>query len=380
VTEIENSPTAREDIIRRGRVQLIVLARDLRRGAAREDTTPAPEALAYARHLARRGVPLDVFLRIHRLAHAVTMRAWEERLGTVDSATVLLAATRRLMSSLFVLEDGLIGALSAEYQRERERFVRSADAQRRETIHAVLDERPVDLDRAGSVLMHDLRRHHIGLILWARPTEEKPVVAPRLERAAQAAAQRLGCGRPLLLSESTGTMWAWLGTDSEPEQGLIEAFLSAPEPDGVSIALGEPGHGVAGFRRTHRDAVDAARVARLGERRPGAVTAYRNVELSALLAGDIDRSRRFVLDHLGRLASEEDDITRLRATLLPYLEENGSRIATARRLGIHPNTVANRIRTCSELLDCDLSRRPVRLQVALTLAATLGPAVLREAP
>ena len=378
VDEIPEDDETRADIVRRGEAQLKLLVSEVRRGVRPEDSEPPTEALAYARLLARRSVALDVFLRVHRLAFAVLLKAWEDRLDTAGSAEVLLASTRRTIDHLFAHHDVLLERLSAEYQRERERFVRSADALRRETIHAILAEEPVELDGAGSVLGHDLRRFHVGLVLWAKASEEEPAVAPRLERAAVETAESFGTRRPLLLAEGTGTMWAWLGLHEEPAAEVIDAFAGHLNRNGVSIAVGEPARGIAGFRQTHRDAFEAARVARLGQRRPGTIVAYRSVELPALLSGDIQRARRFVLEHLGPLAGEDDEMGRLRATLLPYLEENGSRIATARRLGIHPNTVANRIRTCRELLDRDLSRRQVRLQVALGLAVSLGPAVLGD--
>jgi DNA-binding PucR family transcriptional regulator len=308
------------------------------------------------------------------------LRAWEDRLETVGSAEVLLAATRRSLDHLFAHHDFLLERLSAEYQRERERFVRSADALRREMIHAILANEPVDLDRAASLLGHDLRRHHLGLVLWATASRDEPAVTPRLERAAASAAEWFGARKPLLLPEGTATMWAWLALDSDPTADLWSSYVATPNRDRVSIAIGDPGQGIDGFRQTHGDAVDAARVARLGGRRLGSIIEYRSVELPAVFSTDVARARRFVREHLGALASEGDEMSRLRATLLPYLEENGSRIATARRLGVHPNTVANRIRTCSELLDRDLSRDQVRLQVALGLAATLRPVVLRDPP
>jgi DNA-binding PucR family transcriptional regulator len=377
IHEVPDDEQTRADVVRRGEAQLKILVSEFRRGVRPEDSQPPSEALAYARLLARRSVPLDVFLRIHRLSFGVMLRAWEDRMGAAVSADVLLAATRRSIDHLFAHHDVLLERLSAEYQGERERFVRSADALRRETILSVLAEQPIDLDRASSVLGHDLRRHHVGLVLWAARSEDQPAVAPRLERAAAEAAEWFGTSRALLLAGGTGTMWGWLGLDAEPSHHLMDGFVGRANRDGVSIAIGEPARGVTGFRQTHRDAIDAARVAHLGKRRPGSVTAYRAVELPALLAGDIGRTRRFVLEQLGPLAREDDEMARLRATLLPYLEESGSRIATSRRLGIHPNTVANRIRACRDLLDRDLSRRQVRLQVALGLAASLGPAVLR---
>jgi DNA-binding PucR family transcriptional regulator len=381
VREIDVVPgdaQTRADVLRRAEAQISVIVDDFRRGIEPAATVPPPEALAYARVLARRAVPLDVFLRIHRLGFAELLRAWQDRLDAAGDADVLLAATRRSTEHLFAHQDVLLGHLSAEYERERERFVRSADALRRETIQAILASEPVDLDRAGAVLGYDVRRHHVGLVLWAEPTADEPAVAPRLERAAAGAAQRLGGGRPLLLSEGTATMWAWVGLDAEPAADLVDALVARPMGDRVSIAVGEPARGVAGFRRTHRDAADAARVARLAERRAGSIVAYRSVQLEALLSGDLERARRFVAEQLGPLGREDDEMARLRATLTSYLEENGSRVATARRLGIHPNTVANRVRTCRELLGRDPTRHQVRLQVALGLAAGLGPAVLRD--
>jgi DNA-binding PucR family transcriptional regulator len=110
------------------------------------------------------------------------------------------------------------------------------------------------------------------------------------------------------------------------------------------------------------------------------VVRFHAVELAALLVGDLERTRRFVHERLGALATDDDEHHRLRATLLLYLEENGSRVAAAKRIGVHPNTVANRIRTCREILDRDVGQDQVPLLVALTLAATLGPAVLKTVP
>ena len=266
--------------------------------------------------------------------------------------------------------------LSAEYLHERERWVRGAEALRRETISAILAEQPIETDSASPILGYDLRRHHIGLVLWAQPTPEDPQVIPRLERAATAAAAHLEASRPLMLPVDGSTMWAWTGRDAEPVRGLIDSLAAAPNADSVSIAVGAPGQGVTGFRRTHRDALDTARVALVSRRRPGTVMAFHSVELAALFAGDPERTRRFVHEQLGALGRDDDESARLRATLMIYLEENGSRVSTAKRIGVHPNTVANRIRTCRELLERDLGREQVLLMVALALAATLGPAIL----
>ena len=79
---------------------------------------------------------------------------------------------------------------------------------------------------------------------------------------------------------------------------------------------------MTGFRRTHRDAADTAKVALASRRRAGSVIPFHAVELAALLAGDPERTRRFVHERLGALARDDDESGRLRATLMLYLEEN----------------------------------------------------------
>jgi len=237
VPEISHDAETREDILLRGRAGLLSWARAFLRGVAPDEVESPSEAYAYARALARRGVPLDVLLRIHRLALGVLLQAWEERLGSQHSAERLLAATRRSIEVNFQFHDALMEGLSAEYQRERERWVRGAEALRRETINAILAEQAVETDGASSILGYDLRRHHLGLVIWARPTPEDPHVIPRLERAAAAAAAHLQASRPLMMPVDGSTMWAWAGRATE-----------RADEDDVRI------------RRMHENALDASRL------------------------------------------------------------------------------------------------------------------------
>jgi DNA-binding PucR family transcriptional regulator len=71
---------------------------------------------------------------------------------------------------------------------------------------------------------------------------------------------------------------------------------------------------------------------------------------------------------LGRLASRDETTRRLAATVRTYLDENGSRGRTAKRLSIHENTVAYRLRQAEELLGRSVEKRTLELRVALTLA------------
>ena len=51
-----------------------------------------------------------------------------------------------------------------------------------------------------------------------------------------------------------------------------------------------------------------------------------------------------------------------------YLDENGSRGRTAKRLSIHENTVSYRLRQAEELLGRSVDKRTLELRVALALA------------
>lgn len=70
VPEISSDAETREDILHRGRASLQAWAFAYARGVKPE--SPA-EAYAFARVLARRGIPLNVLIRIHSLAFGVLL-------------------------------------------------------------------------------------------------------------------------------------------------------------------------------------------------------------------------------------------------------------------------------------------------------------------
>jgi DNA-binding PucR family transcriptional regulator len=72
-----------------------------------------------------------------------------------------------------------------------------------------------------------------------------------------------------------------------------------------------------------------------------------------------------------------DDAVRLAATLRIYLEERASWRRTAQRLGVHENTIKNRVRAAEERLGHPIDTRTAEMLVALRLARlTSGGATL----
>jgi DNA-binding PucR family transcriptional regulator len=140
----------------------------------------------------------------------------------------------------------------------------------------------------------------------------------------------------------------------------------------MRAAIGTPHPGLAGMARTHREARDARRVAELMGRRAPAVVRHRSVALTALLTSDPREAARFAEAELGALADSTEGMGRLRDTLVAYLEERQSPTRTARRLGVHENTVTYRIRQAETILGCSVDSRRLELETALLLARGLG--------
>ena len=109
---------------------------------------------------------------------------------------------------------------------------------------------------------------------------------------------------------------------------------------GCAFAFGGSGPDVAGFRRTHAEAMRAARLAALAGDSATAVTSYERVELVSLLASDLPRARRFVAAQaLARSRRHPSPAERLRKTVLAFLVAGGSGTRAAKELYVHQNTV-----------------------------------------
>jgi DNA-binding PucR family transcriptional regulator len=122
---------------------------------------------------------------------------------------------------------------------------------------------------------------------------------------------------------------------------------------------------------SHDDARVARRAAELFELGARGPIGYRTAGLLSLLSRDPAEAIRFAETELGELADDGDAAARLRATLRVYLEENLSPARTARRLGIHHNTVIYRVKQAAETLGRPIEVRRLPLEVALRIADRL---------
>jgi DNA-binding PucR family transcriptional regulator len=347
------------------------------RDGRRVDDLAAPRAaLAYAEILVRRGIPLATLLRCYRFGISFLWELWRRELSERTEDPELLATTLdEAMQSVFEYVDRVCDQVTEGYTDARDRWSRSAAALRAETVRALLDGEPVDLDVAASRLGYALRRHHVAFVMSSEPRADGDDALRRLEQAAGWIAGALGCGRPLLVPQGLRALWMWVGLDEPPGEALTDLAMPSAELRGIDVGCGEASEDLEGFRRSHVEALEAARVAALGDRRSGRVVRYGKVVASSLLLNDPDRAAAFVVRELGPLGADDDGARRIRATVIAFME-SGSRCATtARRLGVHQNTVAYRLAQAEKLLGHPLAVRRFEVEAALRLL----PLVTRSA-
>ena len=326
--------------------------------------------LAYTKEGARRGIPMTTLIRSYRLGHAAAWEGITPLIAAHSGDQEHRAIAIELCSAwLFAYVDAALCLAEDFYSAERERWVRSTAATRAETIDTILAGEPIDGALAGRRLGYELDRQHTAVIAWLPAHEEGRDTHAAMEAAIVQVQDRLGAAGGLVHSLGLLSTAAWIGARNPiASRRLDDLRFDLQAAPGVRIAIGEPGRGIAGFRQSHDEAAQARRVAELAARPPGTVTRYSDVALAAIATADPHQARVFVKRELRDLAADDDLTTRLTATLRTYLEEHSSRGRTAKRLGIHENTVSYRIKQAEEILGRSVDQRTLELRVALALA------------
>jgi DNA-binding PucR family transcriptional regulator len=344
----------------------------LAHGARVADITVPHEALNFLRGNVRRGLPLAVILRSYRLGHAWLWETWSEVLQErVDDSGELVAGQDESSAFMFAYVDRISATLVEEFGTERDRMLRSAEQVRADTVRTILRGDPIDTEAASRRLGYELRRHHVAMRVSSGASEVEG-----LERAVGEAASALGGGEPLVVASGAARFDVWCGSFDPSVTAALERYEPPPS---VLVAFGKPGEGVPGFRSSYAEAKQAARIgALIGDLR-SSVTSYARVELVSLLASDLPRARAFVASQLGPLAIKGGTAERLRETVLAFLVSGGRPTRVAEELFVHKNTVSERIKRAEEMLGRGVNESPLELEAALTLAVSMGDAVLGDA-
>lgn len=246
------------------------------------------------------------------------------------------------------------------YAQERERWVRSAAAVRTAAVEELLSGRPVDVAATSRRIRYQLLQEHQAFVAWSEDEGTVP----------ETVAAAVGGPRALLIGLGVDLIAGWAPAGTLAFDGASGTGPVGLSRGGGAVAVGLPGAGVDGFRVSHEQAMEARRVARsCGTSRR--CVFYEDVARLALLTRDAEHARQFAARVLGPLAGEDRRAQTLAETLFVVLEEHGSPRRAGRRLGVHENTVAKRLRSIDALLGPGERAGPADLLAALTIR--LGP-------
>lgn len=319
--------------------------------------TDSDDFAAYAELAPAPSRRLALLFNVYRASQMVLWEAW---FGLVEGSGLTAGERHELLergSHFFFSWSARSGDLIAEqHQRAVDTQDGSIEQRRFRAIGELLGGDP----RAAASLGFDLDRHHVGVIAW--DTEDPAASARELAAALE---------RPLLsVTPLDGGLscWAWVsGTRPLAATGL--AALKSFVPRRGRLALGLEGAGEDGFRSTHRQAQQARRLAfDQGPR----VIRYEDVVLEALAGGNEAEARAFVAHELRGIEDDSPASRRIRETLAAYFLAEYNAAMAGSTLGVHQQTVANRLRAAEERLGRPSIRsRRVELEMALRLRACL---------
>ena len=227
------------------------------------------------------------------------------------------------------------------------------DERRLEAVRAVLEAEPNAAEQLGV----ELEAHHLGLLAEGA---DGPAAARGLAKA---------LGRAILLVGPVGgSWWGWI-SGVRPLEGAGERALRSFEPpEESSLAIGLEGFGAEGFRSTHGQAIKARAVAPVGG---GRLSYFGDVAVAALALASPEDARAFVVHELRGIDQETSSDQRIRETILAYFAAGHNAACAAAALGVHQQTVTNRLAAAEERLGRSVASRRVELETALRLRALL---------
>lgn len=312
--------------------------------------------IVYARRRVHQGITLTSLLRAYRI---ITRVFWTQLIQAAgDDLPLVAEMTAKVLPELFEHFDTVAESITAHYQAEQAQHARWRDRLRQD-LWDIVRSRPNDVDGFRS------RADSLGL------DSERPycAVAMRLSEEARVHPERYI--DPLLLSlarrqgiPTDGLMRAidrdhfiiWVPQQPELtaipfERSLADAAAATGSASKavISVGVGLPGLGPRGWLASMEQAFRAETdpLARSAE---GGAHRYSRICVDDAIRASLNVSE-YVRSTLGTLSVEPALLDTLRA----YLGNGLQRKGTAYALGVHPNTLDNRLSRIESLLDGSFS-------------------------
>ena len=348
-----------------------------------ERLQPTTAAVEYALRLAQRDIPANSLVRAYNVGKDDFIEQIFPDVQSLDCSSEEKFAVLQHMSSVVGRYiDWISQYVFAVYEKERDRWIGTQGNVRATLVHDVLARRNVSAREFERETRYRLDAHHIGLIIWSVEPDPAPDELRMLSQGVSKVAAAAGCtGSPLVTAVDRTTAWAWLPFAAKPPPVDMEEIRRAVAQSRTSrVSLGLSGAGVGGFRRTHEQAQAARRVAVTQGGGAAAISfGDDGVAITSLLATDLESTSAWVVEVLGGLAVDNENMSALRETLRVFLMTGESYTDTATLMNLHRNTVRYRVAKALEHAATAIRTNRVDLAVALNVCHFLGPAVLAVA-
>jgi hypothetical protein len=300
---------------------------------------------------------LKALLNGYRICQMTLWETWLDLVEAMVTDTQKRHDLLRRGSEYFFRYTGLLSDYVTDiYEQELERAVRSGEQRRFHAIKALLEG---DSSLVDSQLDVDLDQYHLGFVTWGEGGGE---LARELSTL---------LGRPMMLiGVLNENWWGWLSSTRplDPvEEKKMKRFEST---NGAGIAVGLEAFGEAGFCATNRQALRARWV---GHKTGQKTVFYSDVAVEALASDNQADAHAFVARELHGIDDDSTASLRIRETISAYFAAEHNAASAAAALGVHQQTVANRLRAAEERLGRPVASRRVELEVALRLRACLEP-------
>ena len=355
----------------------------LRYDIAVERVEAPTAALEYARRLAQQGMPVNALVRAYRLGQRRVNELVFAELHAIEIPdSMRVPVIEAITGTLFEYIDWMSQQVVAVYEEERERWLENQNSLRALRVREILAaNKSVDVDAASTTIRYPLRWHHLGLIMWYPDLGTEGDELARLQRFLRELGEAAGAdASPLFVAADQSCGWGWLAyRAAATDAGEKVRRFALSRPDSPSVAIGMMAGGLEGFRRSHREAVEARAVAIISDRGGTTVITAADPGLSvvARLGGDVAATRDWVATVLGDLATDNDNDARLRETLRVYLACGCSYKLAAEELNLHFNSVKYRVGRAVARRGREIGTDRLDVELALLACHWYGSAVLQ---
>jgi hypothetical protein len=301
---------------------------------------------AQARLTARSSVSLDMMMRRYFAGYVLL---GDFLMREADQCSLNGSVLQCIMRDTAAVFDRLISTIAEEYQREARGLISSPDDRLAARVRALLKGELLE----APDIEYEFDAWHLGAVATGRER------LGAIRHLAKLLDRRL-----LSIQSDGGIVWAWLGGRAPFDSDDLDIALASLGNGDFCLALGEPAHGLTGWRLTHRQ---AQAVLPIAKRTGKPCLRYADGALLASLLQDELLAASLQERYLSPLASERDGGEALRETLRAYFAADRNASSAAAALGVSRHTIANRLRVVEERVGRSLTSSGAEIEAALRL-------------